>query len=104
MGKGDGKGSIRLGTPTAEQRDRQKPQFLGSFGGTAQMPLAKKTPAARFGYMPPEYGRLAKDCDDDQTQQLSEELESKICSLFEKMKHGEDAEYLTRECAHKFLN
>jgi hypothetical protein len=78
--EGDGRGSIRLSTPTVEQRERRRPHGLeGADGGqTGVVPLAKATPAARFGYMSP-----------NPLIELSTKLTQKITSLFLKMDASE---------------
>lgn len=60
--EGDGFGSIRLGTPTLEERAQKRPHFLtsGALEKSSASPEIKATPAARFGYMPPSAGRISQ--------------------------------------------
>jgi len=106
--KGDGQGSIRLGTPTAEQRERNRPSFATGDGGmqrSASVPMRLgATPAARFGYMSPREGRIDRRGaqHDEAPANLSPELVAKIDSLFFKINNDRGVE-LSRDDARKYF-
>eukprot|EP00928_Gymnodinium_smaydae_P083849 TRINITY_DN67086_c0_g1_i1.p1 TRINITY_DN67086_c0_g1~~TRINITY_DN67086_c0_g1_i1.p1 ORF type:complete len:312 (-),score=65.07 TRINITY_DN67086_c0_g1_i1:96-1031(-) len=104
-GKGDGQGSIRLGTPTLEQRERRRPavalapgSFQNSLGSEASVKLFAKTPAARYGYMAPGEGRIRESS----SGFFAETLQSKIELLFDRMEANGDTR-LTKEEARRFF-
>lgn len=76
----DGNGSIRLGTPTAEDRAEKNLRFNApsldsypSFDRSCPFPEIKSTPAARFGYMPPGAGRIQRS-ESGSARSLSQEV------------------------------
>ena len=75
----DGLGSIRQGTPVTEQRK-------GSAAGTA-----------RYGYMPPEAGRI-----DRKEVKLSRWLQSQVDDLYRKMDENADGRLTKLEAQHFF--
>lgn len=90
----DGNGSIRLGTPTLEDRRSSKDiRFTapamdsGFMQRTSPLPVIKPTPAARFGYMPPGAGRLQRSDSKPIVDQgvLSDALVAKIVRLYHAM-------------------
>lgn len=77
------------------------------------MPVFKKTPAARYGYMPPECGRIwskEKPAEPStpepgtppSTRELSPELRGKVEDLFSKMDYNHDGT-VTRDEAKRFF-
>lgn len=109
--KGDGQGSIRLGTPVHQERtlgsrDRY-PGLLGAHNRNASMPkILPPQGQIRHGYMPPEAGRICRMGGAPQSasgvQGLSRQLVAKIEALFQKMDLDHDG-CVTYEEARTFF-
>jgi hypothetical protein len=99
---GDGFGSIRLGTPTPEERAAHQKKARAHFGSepllnsdalerSTPFPVVKPTPAARFGYMPPGHGRITRTGSSQgerpvvEYQGLSDRLLAKLLKLYQAM-------------------